>query len=428
MAPPMTPPRSLSKEGPLRSRPDKLSSTEERLQGLRRLCSIRAYLPLHVQTRTSDTALVLSKPAHGPQSLVEGAGLSPFDMEHHFHKALAAYLGNTYPIVEAVLPNCHRCSASEPEKSRSSERIRTYSGSSLSLSHRPTSKDKKPASLEELCYMRMVRAKQEGTVPALHPLFIQDLVAKFGLRVPCADSGSQMSHHNRFARIYLGHREKRPLQDWYKPGGDDCTPIDDTSNVDPLGSFSLTVDKLEMMTEWKWASPLHYVRVMAHILAVSHWSILCDGSNIGFAIGGPSPPRYGADPATDDPLLDDDEDLDMREPQLNVLPAAPFRRISIDEKGVSVCVKAFMTNKKPYFPRPHMKHVSDSAVWESFKIEYLRQSRKFLKGQELELAHAFLTRVEEEERKRLAADIAIGEMVVVKQRSWFLDKATGRKS
>ena len=377
------------------------------------MCSIRPNLPLYKQTETSDTAFALSKSIFNSKQTMGGAGLSPFEFEHYYHKAYAAYLANTYPVIEATLPDCHRCSASDSEKSRDSDRLRNSSTSTLSSVRHPYRATDKPVVLNNLRSVRMLRARQEGLVPPLSDSLIDDLVSKFGSSIPCADPQNCMTHANRFARIYLGHREERPADHWYKPEWFDRTPVDDNSNDDPLGSFSLTVDKLEAMREWSWLSIRNCIQVMAHGLAVSHWSIGCDGSNLGFVIGGSREPDSSQETIAVDPSPDSSEPLNPQDPRIYIFPPSPFHHISFDEKGIEACVKAFMTNKKPYFPKPQKKHATDMAMWETFQETYLQESNRFLEGDLRDLALAFIRQVEAEEEKRLEAGVIAGEMVTV---------------
>ncbi len=382
----------------------------EQLLGLKRACSIKTNLPLRKQTNTSSTALALSQQAIAIPDAMERA----FHLEHHFHKAYSAYLKNTWPVIEGTLPECYRCSATQEEKDREFDLLKSSGSSTGSSSRLKQQRTKEPPLPSDFVSLHVLKARQEGMVPALADCFIEDLVKKFGPNIPCADARSPKSKLNRFARIYLGHREVMPGV-WNRQEWCETTPIHGDSIDDPLGSFSLTVEKLEAMTaDWEWSSIYSYVKAMAHVLAVSHWSIGCDGGNLGFAIGGP--PDTGSRQKGilyDDTSAISEKTIVSEDPRIWILPSFPYQNISIDHEGVEVCVKAFMTNKKPYFPRPYMKKVQDQGIWDMFRSTYLQESHRFLskEGDPL-LGLAFIKRVEQEEIKRLEAGILVGEIAV----------------
>ncbi len=214
---------------------------------------------------------------------------------------------------------------------------------------------------------------QSERIPPLPRVVRERLIAKYCPAALIDEIKASVSNQNCLVRPYLGRR---------RHGADRPRRLE----VFSLKNFPLHLDQMEQLK----LNVKSYAETMAEALAMMHWMVGTDASDVEFVL---APPRNPVQTPSDD----ESATSFLGEHTMWMLDFDCCRPMPTDDEGVKKAVTAFFRND-PFFPRPCAEGSRDRELWEIFRSRYLQISSHILGDdfQQRRLPDAFIKMIEEE--------------------------------
>lgn len=146
-------------------------------------------------------------------------------------------------------------------------------------------------------------------------------------------------------RPYLGHRRRQQTNSRFKAFSLRKYPL----HIDQMGEVRLDTTA--------------YAKAMAETLAILHCSLKVDANDVEFVL---APPRAGTQ---------DFDSPTLGAHSMWMLDSDCCRFIDMGDAGIEQAARAFWRND-PYYPRPGKADPKDQELWNAFKEEFVRVSRR----------------------------------------------------